>query len=113
MDKCYIRVFEQLSTLYVPQRQRANIQALMDYELLVLDCVKDKTEIINAYEEEEDKGIYVLLVDGELYAANNRRAMMRFIEKLQNDFDASILMHKLGSSIDFELHNKIADVMMV
>jgi hypothetical protein len=78
--------------------------AIMNYENAVLSVARDVSELMFAYPQESDPGIYVVAVNGTVSVANNKRAVCRYLETIDDETDCEILAHKLGSRLDLGLY---------
>ncbi|MBU4305923.1 MAG: hypothetical protein KJ893_09960 [Candidatus Omnitrophica bacterium] len=108
MDTGYVSLLkDQISLANIPEKNISNILAVMNYENSVLAVTKNLSEILFAYPQEEDPGIYVVAVNGRIVAANNRRAVSRYLDTLRMESDLEIMVHKLGSILDMAMHRRI------
>ncbi len=103
---------DQLSPGNIMEEFRENIITIMNYENSVMSVTRNGSEILFAYPLEEDPGIYVIAVNGRIAAANNIKAITRYLESLESD-GLEILVHKLGTVLDLKLYKKLKEYSLV
>jgi hypothetical protein len=104
---------EQFSPGNIQEKYSDNITAIMYYENVVLSVTKNLSELLFAYPYESDPGIYVIAMNGKVAAANNKPAICRYLESLEAEGEGQILIHKLGTRFDVNLHQKLREYALV
>jgi len=103
----YLSVKDQIATVATKEQFEAqfdNLMAISLYEKKIFEVVNSISEIIYAYPHERETGMYVFAVNGKILTANNRRAMTNYLLRNEDENNGvKILVHKLGSCLDFNL----------
>jgi hypothetical protein len=89
----------------IPLEQIANVAILMALEKEYFnEYGPDIIKLKNSYKDEKEKSLCYILVDGEIFGNNNFRAMAGYKKSiLSSNPNAKILVHKIGSELDFNL----------
>ena len=93
--------------------QARNVQALISTEEKFLGQ-EESVRLLNMnrypywYKKEEDRGAYFVFADWEFFGFNNARAIPGYIREIQKrDSHSLILVHRLGSELDFTLAERL------
>ena len=101
----YLSVKEQTrSWLSIPDEQRRNVQALLEYEKQSLGKRSKYHQLYGYKHETIDTACFYVFVDGQCYGFNNIRGMAGLIRSAKKEHpEKSILVHRGGSHLDFNL----------
>lgn len=111
----YVTVPEELSRISVPEQHKANIEALIETERKLLGYGKkvdsNKKDFLHFYPQESQgqQNLYCIFIDGNYsgYFGNRRGVPNQLVQLRSKSPDSPILVHALGTQVNFELVNKL------
>lgn len=114
LEEGYVALEDQLEDLRCPEAQRENLRALFDFEMIRFERDRNGDLVegsdLVAYPGEADPRLYVMVADGRVVAQQNFRAMAEVFENVsRSNPSADILVHGMGSGVDFELVQKLGN----